>query len=79
MKSLWKELTHEETRQLTQALIQRLRQSPETVELINDIMEAWFHSGARVDFNDYVSDMLLESQEQDDSEEGEQAGYRFVH
>lgn len=62
MKLLWDELSLLEVDEATAELIQRLRQNPEALLLLNDILGVWLDSGAREDFDYYISNLMLEAE-----------------
>ena len=62
MKLLWDELSLLEVDEATAELIQRLRQNPEALLLLNDILGVWLDSGAREDFDHYISNLMLEAE-----------------
>ena len=74
---LWGERSDTEIEKATAELLQRLRQNPQAVELLNDILALWMDSGAREDFDQYISDLMLEA-ENDEAPKGRDRSERYA-
>jgi hypothetical protein len=67
MKLLWGEASPADIDKATAELVQRLRQNPEALQLLNDILGVWLDSGAKEDFDQYISNLMLEVDLEEDT------------
>lgn len=85
MKRLWEPMSPAELEKATAELVQRLRQNPQALELLNDILGVWLDSGAKEDFDFFISNLTMEVELQDNytspdfSDQHQQSPQSYIH